>query len=60
VPWQHVEMDANGKQISELCGESPRIEADAELKSMAAELPREPKLIGLELAAEERARELPS
>jgi hypothetical protein len=49
-------MDSNGKQISELCDESPRIETDAELKSMGAELPWEPKLIGSELAAEERAR----
>jgi hypothetical protein len=53
-------MDANGKQVSELCDESPRIEADAEPKIMAAELPWEPKLIDSELAAEERARELPS
>jgi hypothetical protein len=60
VPWQHVEMDANGKQISELCDESQRIEEDAEPNSMAAELTREPKLIGSELAAEERAREPPS
>ena len=58
--WQRMEMDAEGKQFTELSDESQRIEVDAEPKSLRTELSSEPKFIRSELGVGPQLVELPS